>query len=76
MSTSRSTILREWIIFAVAMGLGGHIALGIILHAPETWPWSRAGTVGLMLGAGVYLTVQLCRSVWWWWRGGREHSPR
>jgi hypothetical protein len=61
----RSYLIREWIIFALSLGLGGHIALGVVLHAPERWPWSRAGLYGLVLGVGVYATVQLFRSLWW-----------
>lgn len=69
---SRRAIAREWIIFAISMGLGGHIVLGIILHAPDAWPWSRAGTFALLLGLAVYLVVQLIRSLWWLLKPGRE----
>ncbi len=72
---NRQAIAREWIIFAISMGLGGHIVLGIILHKPEVWPWSRAGTYALLLGLAVYLAVQLCRSLWWLLKAGRE-QPR
>lgn len=56
---------REWIIFAICLGLGGHIALGVILHAPELWPWSDPGLSGLLIGLSVYGVVQLVRSIWW-----------
>jgi hypothetical protein len=57
-------MVREWIIFAICLGLGGHIALGIVLHAPDLWPWSRAGLYGLLSGLGLYGLVQLGRSLW------------
>ncbi|MBM4125272.1 MAG: hypothetical protein FJ246_10035 [Nitrospira sp.] len=56
---------REWIIFAICLGLGGHIVLGLILHAPEAWPWREAGTYGLLVGFSVYAVVQLIRMGWW-----------
>lgn len=62
-------MMREWIIFAICLGLGGHIALGVILHAPELWPWSDAGLSGLLIGLSVYGVVQLVRSMWWVVRG-------
>jgi hypothetical protein len=69
---SKHTVIREWIIFAISVGLGGHIALGIILHAPGVWPWPRAGSFALLLGLAVYLVVQLGRSLWWLVKGGRH----
>jgi hypothetical protein len=62
-------MLREWIIFALCLGLGGHVALGIILHRPESWPWGEAGLRGLLVGLGIYVVVQLLRSLWWVARG-------
>ena len=41
-------MMREWIIFALCLGVGGHVALGVVLHAPELWPWSTAGFYGLL----------------------------
>lgn len=58
------TMVREWIIFAICLGLGGHIALGVVLHSPDLWPWSRAGLYGLLSGLGLYGLVQLGRSIW------------
>lgn len=66
---SKSHMIREWIVFALCLGLGGHIALAVVLHAPERWPWSHAGLYGLVLGAGVYGVVQLIRVLWWAVRG-------
>jgi hypothetical protein len=34
-------MMQEWIIFALCLGVGGHIALGVVMHAPgllETVP--------------------------------------
>jgi predicted anti-sigma-YlaC factor YlaD len=58
-------MMHEWIIFALCLGVGGHIALGVILHAPELWPWKTAGLSGLLLGLLVYSLVQVTRSLWW-----------
>ena len=58
------TLAREWIIFALCLGAGGHLALAFVLHAPELWPWSRAGFYGLMSGLTIYALVQLLRLLW------------
>lgn len=68
-------MVREWIIFALCLGLGGHIALAVVLHAPERWPWSHAGLYGLVLGVAVYVAVQLIRTVWWTVRGRSKTEP-
>ncbi|MBA5866546.1 MAG: hypothetical protein GDA67_07605 [Nitrospira sp. CR1.3] len=57
-------MLREWIIFALCLGVGGHIALGVMLHAPDLWPWSTAGLYGLLSGLMVYAVVQGGRVIW------------
>jgi hypothetical protein len=57
-------LIREWVIFALCLGIGGHIALGFVLHAPDLWPWSRAGFYGLLSGIGVYGAVQTGRWIW------------
>lgn len=57
-------LAREWIIFALCLGAGGHLALGFVLHASELWPWSRAGTYGLLGGLVLYAIVQLVRIGW------------
>jgi len=65
MAGSRMTALvREWIIFAVCLGVGGHIALGFVLHVPELWPWGQAGLYGLLNGLAVYAVVQVVRWIW------------
>ena len=58
------TLAREWIIFALCLGAGGHLALAFVLHAPELWPWSRAGFYGLMSGLTLYAAVQVLRFLW------------
>jgi hypothetical protein len=57
-------MVREWIVFALCLGLGGHMALAVVLHAPEQWPWSHAGLYGLVMGVGTYVAVQLARALW------------
>jgi hypothetical protein len=57
-------LAREWIIFALCLGAGGHLALGFVLHAPEVWPWSRAGLYGLLSGFAIYTCVQVVRFIW------------
>jgi len=54
-------LIREWVIFAVCLGVGGHIALGVILHAPGYWPWSTAGLYGFLSGLALYAVVQTAR---------------
>jgi len=56
-------LMREWILFALCLGLGGHIALAFVLHAPDLWPWSRAGLYGIFSGLAVYALVQLVRGL-------------
>ena len=75
LGADRFSMAREWIIFALCLGLGGHIVLGIILHNPESWPWSEAGLRGLFVGLSVYVVVQLLRSIWWLTRS-RTRRPR
>jgi len=57
-------MIREWIIFALCLGVGGHIALGVTLHAPGYWPWSTAGFYGLLSGLVLYGVVQAGRAFW------------
>lgn len=71
---SKSRIVKEWIIFAVCLGLGGHIALGLLLHAPDQWPVQSLWFYGVVLALSVYVGVQLIRSVWWFGRGERAED--
>lgn len=64
-------LAREWIIFALCLGAGGHLALGFVLHAPDLWPWSRAGLYGLLSGLVIYVLVQVVRFLW-----SRMHAKR
>jgi hypothetical protein len=57
-------MMREWIIFALCLGVGGHVALGVVLHAPGFWPWNTAGLYGLLSGLAVYGLVQGARALW------------
>ena len=57
-------LAREWIVFALCLGAGGHLALAFVLHAPDVWPWSRAGLYGLLSGLAIYTGVQIARFVW------------
>lgn len=57
-------MVREWIIFALCLGVGGHVALGVMLHAPDLWPWSTAGLYGLLSGLAIYALVQGGRGLW------------
>lgn len=69
-------MMREWIIFALCLGVGGHVALGVILHAPELWPWSTAGFYGLISGLAVYAVVQVARGLWKVWRISKTRDQR
>ena len=58
------TIAREWIIFALSFGLGGHIALGLVLHNPSPERWQAMGWKVLFIGLFVYIAVQAGRSIY------------
>ena len=66
--------MREWIIFALCLGIGGHVALGVMLHAPDFWPWSTAGFYGLLSGLAVYAVVQAVRGLWRLFRASRRQE--
>lgn len=65
-------VIREWIIFALSIGLGAHIILGLMLHSPESWPLKSLWIYGLLISFCVYIVVQLCRSLWWFLRGNSQ----
>ncbi len=73
-SAKKKTVFREWIIFAVSMGAGAHIALGMILHSPDTWDWNHTAVHTILIGLSVYVVAQIGRSLWWFIRGRRRHS--
>jgi hypothetical protein len=54
---------REWIIFALSMGLGGHIALGLVLHDPAGRQWQDMGWNAIFIGLFVYAAFQAGRSI-------------
>ncbi|HEY6084259.1 MAG TPA: hypothetical protein VIU63_02620 [Nitrospira sp.] len=70
-----NTMIREWIIFALCLGVGGHVALGVMLHAPDLWPLSTAGFYGLLSGLLVYGGVQGLRALWRVLRPSSESVP-
>ena len=64
MTTTRKTVLaREWIIFALSIGLGGHVALGFMLHNSTPERWQEIGWNALFFGLLVYVAVQAGRSI-------------
>ncbi len=69
-------MIREWIIFALCLGVGGHIALGVMLHAPDLWPWSTAGFYGLLSGLAVYALVQGARGLWKLFKSAPQTSTK
>lgn len=72
---SKPNLLKEWIIFALCIGAGAHIALGLVLHAPERWPVSTAWVNGFLLAVSCYICVQLIRAIYWFWKPDRLHEP-
>jgi hypothetical protein len=63
---------REWIIFALSIGLGGHVALGLILHNPSTLKnvWWNTLSIGLF----IYVLFQAGRSIFLVLRARRAKS--
>lgn len=62
----------EWMILALCLGVGGHVALGVLLHAPGLWPKEQFWLLGILAGISVYVFVQVSRSLWWLVRGERH----
>jgi hypothetical protein len=58
----KASFAREWIIFALSIGIGGHIALGLVLHDPAH-QWYEMGWNTLFIGVFVYIAVQAGRSI-------------
>lgn len=64
MDHARKVVLaREWVIFALSFGLGGHVALGFVLHNPSPERWQNMGWNAVFFGLFVYVTVQAGRSI-------------
>ncbi len=68
MDFSKKTMIREWIVLALCLGLGAHVALGFLLHGSLSWPTEAFGFYGILFGVVIYVVVQVCRSVWWVWK--------
>ena len=63
-TSARKTVLaREWVIFALSIGLGGHVALGFMMHNSTPERWQAIGWNALFFGLLVYVTVQAGRSI-------------
>jgi hypothetical protein len=58
-----SVAAREWIIFALSFGLGGHVALGFMLHNSTPDRWQTIGWNAVFFGVFVYVAVQAGRSI-------------
>ena len=59
----KTVVAREWIIFALSFGLGGHIALGFMLHNSTPERWQTIGWKAVFFGLFVYIAVQVGRSI-------------
>lgn len=65
MTPARKTVVaREWIIFALSFGLGGHVALGFMLHSSTPDRWQTMGWKAVFFGLFVYVAVQASRSIY------------
>ena len=74
-SAKKKTVFRECIVFAVSIGAGAHIALGLILHSPDTWDWNHTAVHVTLIGLSVYVFIQIARSCWWLFKG-RKGGPQ
>ncbi len=69
MGFTKKTMIREWIVLAICLGLGAHVALGFLLHGNLDWPTEAYGLYGIFFGIMIYVVVQVGRSIWWVWKG-------
>ena len=69
MSFTKKTVIREWIVLALCLGLGAHVALGVLLHGSMDWPTEAFGFYGILFGVVIYMVVQVGRSIWWTLKG-------
>jgi len=69
MAFTKKTMVREWIVLALCLGLGAHVALGVLLHGSLDWPTETFGLYGIFFGIFIYVVVQVSRSVWRLWQG-------
>jgi hypothetical protein len=63
--------IREWIIFALSIGLGAHVALGLILHDSAPRPAQDMAWNALLIGLIIYAVFQAGRSVFLFLRARR-----
>lgn len=73
MGFKKKTIIREWIVLALCLGLGAHVALGVLLHGSLDWPIESYGLYGIFFGIFIYVVVQVSRSLWWVWKGQSKY---
>lgn len=66
---TKTTMVREWIVLALCLGMGAHVALGVLLHGSLGWPTETFGLYGIFFGLCIYGVVQVSRSVWRIWQG-------
>jgi hypothetical protein len=59
--TTKTVWAREWIIFALSIGLGGHVALGLVLHDPSAR--QGIGWKAVLIGLFIYVLFQAGRSI-------------
>jgi hypothetical protein len=67
---------REWIIFAISIGLGGHVALGVVLHDPSPRQWQDIGWNVVFFGLFIYVLFQGGRSLFLVLRTRRANRQR
>jgi len=60
----KTVVAREWIIFSLSVGLGGHLALGVLLHTLTPDRWQEMGGKALLFGLVVYVAVQTSRALY------------
>lgn len=70
MGLTQKTVIREWLVLALSLAFGAHVALGFLLHGSLGWRTEEFGFYGIIFGVGVYAVVQVIRSVWWRWKRG------
>jgi len=69
MGFTKKTIVREWIVLAISLGFGAHVALGVLLHGSLDWRTEDFGFYGIFFGVFIYVVIQITRSVWHVWKG-------
>ena len=72
MGFTKKIMIREWIVLALCLGLGAHVALGFLLHGSLDWPTEAYGFYGVLFGVLIYAVVQAGRYVWWAWKGKQK----